>query len=1091
MPIADFEERGAQLGLTSQDSRRYIHITSPLHSLHRMGSVEEPTLRLLGICEFLIPNGERVTVTGPRAPLVVAIAALSGPNLTTAELADLLGAGGKSTPTEAALNTLRSRLAPEIKSRLGRGAKRWVLSGVTVDVKELRAEALELQELGVDADPERLEQVLALAAEPLVADLSPEAEVDWLRRQRESLEDLRVAVLTVAIEAAEHRGDPSSRDLIALWEELRPGETPPKPPPTPQATPVASRNPISNIGMADATNLVGRKDELRLLQKQFEQGVRSQVIWGEGGIGKSDLALTFVQLNASKYGVCWKVTAESEVELRTGLRRLGRRLGVAAPFGDSEEDVDWERFMEELGERLGSGEFGRWLLLFDDVVHPEALEGVWPHLPANGHLLVTSQFPDWAASGWEELHLWGLKLEDAIELVAGVSGRLGGDDEELAAICKELDCHPMLLTHAALTMFTDGVRPSVYLKQLRGGIEQAVQMWPELGVTGHHAVTTYQLAIERAAVETPAARILIETVAFLAPEPIEEALLHAGIRAVVPELAGPEDLVRARRALRNRSLIQTYQRTEAFSVHGVVQAVARLGIDPAKTSVRMGAAIEALRKALPPPDSEDANERRRPLVTHVEAILGHVEASEDPMLHTRAAELASHLGMFYRSQSEWAAAEAAHERAVELSREESDRRAAAMRGIRLANVIRQRGRFDDAEVVLAVALPALRDVAEPTDVHLAYALTVQARILRVKPESAPHEARRLFDEALAILNQHGSDSRDHREQLSRTLNYSAVVLRQLGEYAAAEAQSRRGFEILTGQQPETWLRNGTAEVPAKRLLAVHLRSLGNLWRLLGRFARAREAHERALTIVSLLFDESHTDIGRCLDSLGRVQRERGEFDDALVSFERALRISDSRFGPDYPHAATAKTNIAIVLRETERREEALSTIEEAIEVYRRTYGDSWANSTGKLVNEHTAWAVFVRGEIRASLGDHAGAKQDHREVLRLRRKLYGSDHPHIASSLQGLADVALIEGNRRLAIDLNRQAWEIRVQAFGADGSYWIAQSDLRLGALLEDRDERLLHLRDAERAWGAQLVPEHPWLVGVRKAIDELDQSE
>jgi tetratricopeptide (TPR) repeat protein len=1051
-----------------------------------MAGAEEPTLRLLGTCEFVVPDGENISITGPRAPLVIAIAALSGPKLSSDDLADLLGTGGRSTPTEGALNTLRARLDPEIKSRLGRGAKRWVLSEVTVDVKELRAEALELQTLGVDANPERLKKVLKLAAEPLLADLTPDAEVDWLQRQRESLEELRVAVLAVAIAAAEHRGDPSSRDLIALWKELRPDEDPPKPRP-PQTAPVAERNPVSNIGMADATTLVGRKDELRRLQNRFEKGIRSQVICGEGGIGKSDLALTFVQLHASEYGICWKVTAESEVELRTGLRRLGRRIGVAVPYGDSEEDVDWERFMEELGDRLGSGEHGRWLLLLDDVVRPEALEGVWPHLPANGHLLVTSQFPDWAASGLEELQLLGLELDDAIELLAGVSGRPGGGDEALAAICKELDCHPMLLTHAALTMFTDGVRPSVYLKQLRGGIEQAVQMWPELGVTGHHAVTTYRLAIERAALETPGARILIETVAFLAPEPIEESLLHDGIGAVVPELADPGDLVRARRALRNRSLIQTNQRTEAFSAHGVVQVVARLGIEEADVPVRMNAAIGALRRALPPPDSEDANERRRPLVPHAEAVLGHVGASEDTALHVRAAELASHLGMFYRSQSEWAAAEAAHERAVELSREEPDRRAAAMRGIRLANVIRQRGRFDDAEVVLAVALPALRDVAEPTDVHLAYALTVQARILRVKPESAPHEARRLFDEALAILDHHGADSLDHREQLSRTLNYSAVVLRQLGEYTEAEAQSRRGFEILTGQQPETWLRNGTAEVPAKRLLAVHLRSLGNLWRLLGRFAKAREAHERALEIVSLLFDESHTDVGRCLDSLGRVQRERGEFDDALVSFERALRISDLRFGPDYPHAATAKTNIAIVLREIERRDEALIAIEEAIKVYRRTYGDSWSDGTGELINEHTAWAVFVRGEIRASLGDEVGAKRDHREVLRLRRKLYGRAHPHIASSLQGLADVALIEGNRSLAVDLNRQAWEIRDRAFGQDGSYWIAQSDLRLGALLEDPEERLVHLRDAERAWSAQLVPDHPWLVGVRKAIDEI----
>lgn len=1051
----------------------------------------KPTLKLLGGCRLILADGKEIPIVGNKAPVVVAIAALGEGGISDLKLRELLSEGVKSETSTGALRSLRSRLPSAIKECLGTDSYPWELANVLVDLDELRSDALELLDKGLDVDGAKLKKALEKASQPLLPKIAPGggSEIVWLRDQREQLEELRVSLLGAAIAWAEHESDPWAGELRATWSSLRPDQDPPRAKPRSVPPPPPRDGVISNVGLADARDLIGRESYLVRLRRHFAAGESSQVICGEGGIGKSDLALTYLDRHAADYKVRWKVSAETDIELLTGMRRLGRRLGIPSAESTSllSDAADTERFMADLAEHLDSLEAGSWLLFFDNVVDRDALNAVWRHLPANGHVLITSQLPDWHSPPFTELYLWGLERADAVKLMASASHRLPTGNDDLEKICAALQFNPMLIKHAGMTMFKDGIGPTQYLERLHSGIEQAVEMWPELDETGRHAITTYGLAIDRASLEAPGVKALIETVSFLAPELINEAILYAGIVHAVPELADKDALVRSRRALRNRSLIQTYQRTEAFSVHRVVQAVVRLRLGSEKAkAARLGAAVEALVQSLPDRAAADANERRRPLVPHIEAVIAHVETSEDPRLRSRTAELASQLGLFFHSQSEWEAAEAAHERAIELSRDDPDTRAAAMRSVRLAHVIRQRGRFLDAERAIASAMPALRDAAGAEDVGLAYALTVQARILKEKPASVPLAARQYLEEALEILDR-GSGEGDHFDQLCRTLKDSSTLLRQLGEYGEAEAQSRRGFELLTGMAPEDWMAADTSAETPRRLLAFHLRALGNLWRLLGRFDEARAAHERALGIICALHEkDDHADVGRCLDSLGRVQREYGDFDEALDNFQQARRISDRRFGKGHPHAATALTNVATVLREQGHLDEALEAIEEAIGIYRQNYGDTWVDGAGELHNEHTAWAVFVRAEINVSRKD-AAADPDHRQVLRLRRKLYGaSDHPNLAASLQGLADVASLTGYPEKAITLHRQAREMRVRVFGVEESYAVAQSDARLGELLEDPEERLSRLRAAERAWSGQLDPSHPWLVRVRRKIGE-----
>lgn len=124
----------------------------------------------------------------------------------------------------------------------------------------------------------------------------------------------------------------------------------------------------------------GRRDEslpLRgrgaLLAKLAADAGRVRVLHGLGGCGKTRLALE-VAYRAQRRGYeVWWVSAADSITLVTGMRAVGRRLGVTdteLEHGDA-ADAIWRR----LAERREP-----WLLVIDNIDDPRILAGAGSHV---------------------------------------------------------------------------------------------------------------------------------------------------------------------------------------------------------------------------------------------------------------------------------------------------------------------------------------------------------------------------------------------------------------------------------------------------------------------------------------------------------------------------------------------------------------------------------------------------------------------------------------------------------------------------------------------------------------------------------------
>jgi predicted ATPase/class 3 adenylate cyclase len=238
---------------------------------------------------------------------------------------------------------------------------------------------------------------------------------------------------------------------------------------------------------------IGRREELGLLRRCFEEGARLVTLLGPGGMGKSRLATRFgnLQLDAGTWtGGVWLCGLTEASTVDDICHAVGHALGVALTREGEDSDP---------AERLGRALAGRGdvLLLLDNVEHvahhmPATL-GRWRTLAPRARFLITSrealQLPEEQVVDLEPLHVPAedetrperLALSDAVRLFVhrarAVRGTFELTAEEaplVADIVRKLDGIPLAIELAAARANMLGVlqihqRLSRRFELLRGG----------------------------------------------------------------------------------------------------------------------------------------------------------------------------------------------------------------------------------------------------------------------------------------------------------------------------------------------------------------------------------------------------------------------------------------------------------------------------------------------------------------------------------------------------------------------------------------------------------------------------------------------
>ena len=201
-------------------------------------------------------------------------------------------------------------------------------------------------------------------------------------------------------------------------------------------------------------------------------------------------------------------------------------------------------------------------------------------------------------------------------------------------------------------------------------------------------------------------------------------------------------------------------------------------------------------------------------------------------------------------------------------------------------------------------------------------------------------------------------------------------------------------------------------------------NLGEVQRRLGELEKAKEYHERALTISLEKCDPEHIDVAMHYNNLALVQNELGDLGQAKEHYERALTISLKKLGPDHPDVAPCYSNLGLVHL-------AMGNLEQAKEHHEL----SLTISLKKLGPDHPNVATSSNnlGLVHHKLGDLTQAKEHYERALTINLKKLGPDHLDVVTCCSNLGFVHYDLGDLEQAKEYHERALTIRLKELGPD----------------------------------------------------------
>ncbi|CAM9212844.1 unnamed protein product, partial [Ectocarpus sp. 8 AP-2014] len=352
---------------------------------------------------------------------------------------------------------------------------------------------------------------------------------------------------------------------------------------------------------------------------------------------------------------------------------------------------------------------------------------------------------------------------------------------------------------------------------------------------------------------------------------------------------------------------------------------------------------------------------------------------------------------------------------------------------RLARVLEEQGKHEEAELLYGRVQAAYEKALGPEHPSVATNLNNRAGLLFLQGKYA--EAEPLYERSQAVREK--TLGPEHPDVAS-ALNNRAVLMEDKGKYAEAELLFKRSQAIrvkaLGPEHPE---------------VASSLSCRAALLQRQGKYAEAKPLYEKAQVIREKLLGPEHPDVATSLNNRAELLTAQGKYEEADLLSRRAVAIIEVVLGPQHPRMVTMLNNRAGLLENQAKYEEAEPLYERCLAISEKSLGPDHPevatilnNRAGllraQLVSSQTSSGRGQRFESRRSEFFLQEGKYEEAEPLYIRslaidEKVYGPDHPKVATSLNDWARLLESQGKYDEAEPLYERSQSIRETVLGPE----------------------------------------------------------
>jgi tetratricopeptide (TPR) repeat protein len=770
--------------------------------------------------------------------------------------------------------------------------------------------------------------------------------------------------------------------------------------------------PIWNVPYRRNPFFTGRENILGHLYAELQNNktaalTQAQAISGLGGIGKTQIAIEYAYRYRDQYqGILW-VTASSREALTVDFVMLAALLDLPEQY---EQDQD---FVVRAVKRWLTTHT-HWLLILDNVDNLEMLADFLP-IHSSGDVLLTTRLQalgtlaqsiEVEKMGQDEGVMFLLRRTKLLTSGAELDQLTQEPQAQAIEIVTALDGLPLALDQAGAYIEETRCSLAHYLDLYGTSRKELLRRRGRLPVDHPDSVAiTWSISFQKVEHESLAAADLLHLLAFLDPEAIPEEIIIKGaaeLGTVLEMVANdPLKVDTIIELLLHYSLIRRNSLSRSLSIHRLVQAVLKDGMDKETQRLWAERAIRAVNRTFPDVELNTWEECQR-FLPHVLVCATYIE--EYGLTFPEAARLFNEA----------------------------------------ASYLVARVRYEQAELMLLKALEVRQQVLEAN--HPDTARTLNDLGVLYFNQANYKEAEPLLQVALTIRHQMLGE--EHPD-VAQTLHDLASLYRARGVYEKAEPLHLRALRI----------REMSLGVDHP-LVAESYYGLAKLYHSQEKFQQAEKFCKQALHIQEERLGDNHPKIASTLTMLAKIYQGQNKLDLAEELNMRALGIRESTSGTEHPHVATIINSLVEIYHIEGRYDEAEPLIVRALKIRVQSLGSEHpylAYSISNLAENfflrgdyiqaesyykkaqslrehslgcdhpHTARSYYDLARLYFVLERHEEAESLYLKALSIREHTFGLDHPMIASTLEQYVTLLRKLKREREASDL-----EVRIQAIRA-----------------------------------------------------------
>ncbi|RPB27890.1 TPR-like protein, partial [Terfezia boudieri ATCC MYA-4762] len=822
--------------------------------------------------------------------------------------------------------------------------------------------------------------------------------------------------------------------------------------PTSESSLAASSNPSLlklsfdipfSLSLRKNPNFVGREYLLESLIQGIEGGkglLNIIVLYGTGGMGKTQLALEYVYQHYNDYSSVFWVNATSvqtiilgftqimqqlirhHLELSMDVAIIGQLLGMARKLDSTgcftaTSESDAQYVVDSVKRYFSAPGNTGWLLVFDNLDDLDLVD-IEEYIPSchHGTVIITSRRRESIQQGRRGFEVQQMHPTEAIQLLLSSCSIPKFEDlvpvEQTAAtiIAQELGYLPLALNQAGAYIHISQYSLSRYLKEYPNNASYLLSKRWKGGQHDRSVFATWEISFKAIQEKSPKAAELLLVCGFLDHEDIQEELLRRGLKLENNDLSLKESI----RTLSSYSLVKRGSSDDSFSIHPLVHSWARLRLKPEPqsevkiASEAFGIITSGIHSSGETMSTEDWIFERQ-VMPHFDAVAKHViqylavrNMRIEVGMHTLAAVYARH-GWYGKAMEWYERVLAGVENAFGVNHPHTLTTVNNM-----ASIFSAQGQYD---IAIEYYERALAGMEKALGVDHPHTLTTVNNI------AVEFKARGQYDKALeycerAFAGREKALGVDHPGTLA-TINNMASIFSAQGQYDKAIEYYERA---LAG-------REKALGVDHPGTLAT-INNMASIFSAQGQYSKALEYCERALAGREKALGVDHPDTLTTVNNMASIFNARGQYDRALEYYERALAGREKALGVDHPDSLTTVNSIGTIYDAQGQHDKALEYYERALAGGQKALGVDHPDTLATVNN----MAMIFNAQ-----GQYDKALECCERVLAGREKALGVDHPHTLTTVNNMASIFDAQGQYDKALEYYERAFAGRVKALGVD----------------------------------------------------------